>query len=259
MITGRHRSSTELGTSSLVCGAGIAGLATAGLLARSGWEVDLVEHSPAPRGGGYMTDFCGPGYAAAEAIGLLPRLQEKAYEIPEVGYVDRSGRCTAPLDYRRMRQALGGRLLSLLRGDQEDAIRDAFLHAPTITERFEVTVDAVVVHDAGVAGLCPTATVVTSNCSSAPMVSTSGYGSWCSVPSAITCATSASTQPPTSSADPGVHTACAAGSSSPTPPTTRWALRAAGRARRRLRRAPAARIPRSPSTAGRRSAAATPT
>ena len=82
----------------LVCGAGIARLATAGLLARSGREVDLVEHSPAPRGGGYMTDFCGPGYAAAEAIGLLLRLQEKAYEIPEVGYVDRSGRCTATLD-----------------------------------------------------------------------------------------------------------------------------------------------------------------
>ena len=40
----------------MVCGAGIAGLTTAGLLARSGWDVDLVEHAAGPRGG-YMMDF----------------------------------------------------------------------------------------------------------------------------------------------------------------------------------------------------------
>lgn len=39
-----------------------------------------------------MIDFFGPGFDAAETIGLLPRLRELAYNVTELNYVDRSGR-----------------------------------------------------------------------------------------------------------------------------------------------------------------------
>jgi 2-polyprenyl-6-methoxyphenol hydroxylase-like FAD-dependent oxidoreductase len=101
----------------LICGAGIAGLALACLLDRAGWEVQLVERSNSLRREGYMIDFFGPGFDAAEAMGLLPRLRELAYSVTELNYVDRSGRPRAALDYQRMVNSLDGRLISLLRGD----------------------------------------------------------------------------------------------------------------------------------------------
>jgi 2-polyprenyl-6-methoxyphenol hydroxylase-like FAD-dependent oxidoreductase len=123
----------------LVCGAGIAGLTTALLLADLGWDVDLVERAPAPRQGGYMIDFFGPGYAAADAMGLLPRLRKEAYAVQEVCYVDPRGRTTVRLSYEAMRRALGGRLLSLLRGDLEAVLREE-LDGRAVRQRFGVTV-----------------------------------------------------------------------------------------------------------------------
>jgi 2-polyprenyl-6-methoxyphenol hydroxylase-like FAD-dependent oxidoreductase len=101
----------------LICGAGIAGLALACLLDRAGWEVQLVERSNSLRREGYMIDFFGPGFDAAETMGMLPRLRELAYTVTELNYVDRSGRPRAALDYQRMVNSLDGRLISLLRGD----------------------------------------------------------------------------------------------------------------------------------------------
>ena len=101
----------------LICGAGIAGLTLARLLSQQGWSVTLAERAGTLRREGYMIDFFGPGFDAAEAMGLLPRLRELAYRVPEVSYVDRNGRPRAALDYERMVRSLDGRLLSLLRGD----------------------------------------------------------------------------------------------------------------------------------------------
>lgn len=126
----------------LVCGAGIAGLATARLLAKAGWAVEVVERAPSLRGGGYMIDFFGPGYAAAESMGLLPRLRDVAYEVDGVEYVDRRGRRTARLDYGRMRRALGGRLVSLMRGDLEAALADG-LAERGVRFRFGTSLDGV--------------------------------------------------------------------------------------------------------------------
>jgi 2-polyprenyl-6-methoxyphenol hydroxylase-like FAD-dependent oxidoreductase len=64
-----------------------------------------------------MIDFFGPGFDAAETMGLLPRHRELAYTVNELNYVDRSGRPWAALDYQRMVNSLDGRLISLLRGD----------------------------------------------------------------------------------------------------------------------------------------------
>jgi 2-polyprenyl-6-methoxyphenol hydroxylase-like FAD-dependent oxidoreductase len=101
----------------LICGAGIAGLTLTCLLDRMGWDVHLVERADRLRREGYMIDFFGPGFDAAENMGLLPRLRELAYNLTELNYVDRSGRTRAALDYQAMANSLHGRLISLLRGD----------------------------------------------------------------------------------------------------------------------------------------------
>jgi 2-polyprenyl-6-methoxyphenol hydroxylase-like FAD-dependent oxidoreductase len=76
----------------LICGAGIAGLTLTCLLDRMGWDVQLVERANSLRREWYMIDFFGPGFDAAETMGLLPRLRELAYNVTELNYVDRSGR-----------------------------------------------------------------------------------------------------------------------------------------------------------------------
>jgi 2-polyprenyl-6-methoxyphenol hydroxylase-like FAD-dependent oxidoreductase len=106
----------------LICGAGIGGLALALMLGRLGWETEVVERASGVREEGYMIDFFGPGFEAAEAMGLLPRLRQLAYPVDELNYVDRNGRRRASLDYQRMVRSLDGRLLSLLRGDLARAI-----------------------------------------------------------------------------------------------------------------------------------------
>jgi deazaflavin-dependent oxidoreductase (nitroreductase family) len=109
----------------LICGAGIAGLALAQRLQSHGWEVVLVEHARGPRSQGYMLDFFGPGYDAAGAMGVLPRLKELAYHIDEVAYVDTNGRRRARMSYALFDRIVHGRLLSLLRPDLEAALRDS--------------------------------------------------------------------------------------------------------------------------------------
>lgn len=76
----------------IIVGAGIAGLATAKNLADSGWQVEILEKSRGPRASGYMVDFFGPGYDAAEKMGVLPALQARAYSVQEVSYFNTKGR-----------------------------------------------------------------------------------------------------------------------------------------------------------------------
>ncbi len=108
----------------LICGAGIGGLALAERLTSSGWDVTVAERSAGPREQGYMVDFFGLGYDAAEATGLLPRLRELGYRPDEIGYVDASGRYRARLDYGQFARMVHGRLLSIMRPDLERALRE---------------------------------------------------------------------------------------------------------------------------------------
>jgi 2-polyprenyl-6-methoxyphenol hydroxylase-like FAD-dependent oxidoreductase len=108
----------------VICGAGIAGLSLAQRLSTIGWDVVVIEKSPGPREQGYMMDFFGLGYDAAQSMGLLPRLQELSYRVEEVRYVDESGRRRAGLDYARFERAVNGRLLSIMRPDLELALRE---------------------------------------------------------------------------------------------------------------------------------------
>jgi 2-polyprenyl-6-methoxyphenol hydroxylase-like FAD-dependent oxidoreductase len=107
----------------VVCGAGISGLTLAHRMHAHGWHVVLLERASRPREQGYMIDFFGPGYDAAEAMGLLPRVRERAQHISEADYVDSSGRTRASVTFARVAVTEGERLFSLLRPDLEAVLR----------------------------------------------------------------------------------------------------------------------------------------
>jgi 2-polyprenyl-6-methoxyphenol hydroxylase-like FAD-dependent oxidoreductase len=109
----------------IVSGAGIAGLATALALSKRGWNVVVIERARGLRARGYMIDFFGPGYDAAERLGLLPALQAASHRVDEVELVGGEGRHLAALNYRLARQAAGGKLMALLRGDIERVLYEA--------------------------------------------------------------------------------------------------------------------------------------
>ncbi|MBX7555465.1 FAD-dependent monooxygenase [Streptomyces sp. NPDC004232] len=109
----------------VICGAGIAGLALAGRLHNVlGWDVIVLEKQQRPRTDGYMIDFFGTGYDAAEAMGMLPSLEELSYQVSEAALVDEHGECRVGLRYDRFARFLNGRLLSIMRPDLELALRE---------------------------------------------------------------------------------------------------------------------------------------
>ncbi len=107
----------------VICGAGIAGLTLANRISTFGGDVTLLERAPAPRSQGYMIDFFGPGYDAADAMGLLPAIGEVAYPVDEVGLVDEHGRRRAGVPYAQFAKAVQGRLRSVMRADLEHVLR----------------------------------------------------------------------------------------------------------------------------------------
>lgn len=111
----------------IVVGAGIAGLVAARQFGLAGWDVLVLEKSSTPRPEGYMMDFFGAGVEAAEQIGLYPRLAAVGYKIDAADYVDLKGRPTCSISYERFSRLAGGKVLSLLRPDMEQAAREALL------------------------------------------------------------------------------------------------------------------------------------
>ncbi|GAB2752330.1 FAD-dependent monooxygenase [Salinifilum aidingensis] len=110
----------------IICGAGIAGLALANRVAALGGEAVVLEQAPGPRPQGYMIDFFGPGYDAAEAMGLLPAIAERAYRVEEACFFDDRGRRRARM---RTAQVAGERLCSIMRPDLERVLREALPEA----------------------------------------------------------------------------------------------------------------------------------
>jgi 2-polyprenyl-6-methoxyphenol hydroxylase-like FAD-dependent oxidoreductase len=125
----------------VIVGAGIAGLTLAQRMEHHGWEVCLIERAPGPRSQGYMLDFMGTGYEAAEAMEVLPRLKRVAYPVDQVAYVDRNGRRRARIDYTPFARLLKGRLLSIMRPDLETALREQL--TDRVDVRFGVSITAV--------------------------------------------------------------------------------------------------------------------
>jgi 2-polyprenyl-6-methoxyphenol hydroxylase-like FAD-dependent oxidoreductase len=124
----------------IVCGAGIAGLTTATCLARTGWEVIVLERAPALRDQGYMIDFAGPGFDTAERMGLLPALDRVRYRMELIRWLDEDGGTALTTRYEIFERMLAGRFRSLLRGDIERALHDAL--PASVEMRFGRTVES---------------------------------------------------------------------------------------------------------------------
>jgi len=71
-----------------------------------------------------MINFFGPGFDAAEAMGLLPALQRRAVLYDSLRYVDGTGRTTAKMTMDTFLRAASGRFFSILRPDSENGLRE---------------------------------------------------------------------------------------------------------------------------------------
>lgn len=123
----------------IISGAGIAGLSAAIALGRAGWDVTLLEKAPSLRAGGYMLDFFGPGYEAAEGLGVIAALKAHARGVGKVDFVNGSGHIGSQMDYDQMREAANGKLFPILRGDIEQVLHDALPDNAVLKYASEIT------------------------------------------------------------------------------------------------------------------------
>jgi len=108
----------------VICGGGIAGLAAAIQISANGTEVVVLERSRGLRSQGYMVDIFGVGYDAAEAMNLLPALENVAYKPDGACLVDERGRRRVSLPYALAAKVHSGRLLKVMRSDLEKVLHD---------------------------------------------------------------------------------------------------------------------------------------
>ena len=101
----------------LISGAGIAGPTLAYWLDHFGFQVTLVEKAPRLRTGGYVIDFWGAGFDVAERMKLLDEIRRKGYYVEKVKAVDQTGREVAGFAATAISRVMGGRYISLPRGD----------------------------------------------------------------------------------------------------------------------------------------------
>lgn len=122
----------------VVIGAGIAGLATALRLHRTGRDVLVVERAPRRRSSGYMVNLAGIGYDAAEELGLQPALADRDLGAFTSILVKADGRKKFTVPAAVAQAAAGQRVLTVFRGDLESALYEKVRSAVEI--RFGTTV-----------------------------------------------------------------------------------------------------------------------
>lgn len=142
----------------IIVGAGIAGLSAALRLREAGWEPLVVERASSLRDSGYAVVFSGIGYDAAERMGVLAGLRERAIPATDLVYLksDGSTRFTIPRDTVRAMQ--GERSLNILRGDIERVLYEAVRDRVEI--RFSATLSAVEQDEAAVKATLSDGTVL---------------------------------------------------------------------------------------------------
>lgn len=101
-----------------IVGGGVCGLALAHELAPD-HRVTVLESSPGPRGGGYMIDFFGPGFLAAERMGVIEELRRRGHVFDGVRYGLPDGSTSGTIDAAPLVKAAGGRYFSILRPEVE--------------------------------------------------------------------------------------------------------------------------------------------
>lgn len=123
----------------LICGAGIAGLALAQCLERSGHRPLIVERAPRRRHEGYMIDFFGSGYDASCRMGLIPDLERIHYPIAKLTFIDEDGYERFSLPYPTLRKRLfGDRHFNFMRGDLERVLSERI--AGRVEIRYDTTI-----------------------------------------------------------------------------------------------------------------------
>lgn len=132
----------------LICGGGIAGLTLAFCLERRGLHPVVIEKSPRLRDAGYMLDFYGPGYDAAERMDLVPDLEKIHYPITCLTFVDTRGREKLSIGYVPLRKLFDNRHFNFMRGDLERLLHDRI--KDRVEVRFGTTVTAFAQDDARV-------------------------------------------------------------------------------------------------------------
>ncbi|GAB2530546.1 FAD-dependent oxidoreductase [Nocardia heshunensis] len=137
-----HQNSEASGRRALIVGAGIAGLAAALRLHQQGWDVVVLERAPSRRSSGYLLNLHGPGYAAAERLGLIPELSKRDIGFFTSVLVHADGREKFRLPSDVTEAAVGKRALTLFRGDLESVLYDAVADFADI--RFGTTPQAIV-------------------------------------------------------------------------------------------------------------------
>jgi 2-polyprenyl-6-methoxyphenol hydroxylase-like FAD-dependent oxidoreductase len=112
----------------VIVGSGIAGLATALRLGQDGWRTLVVERAPDRRSSGYMVNLLGVGYDAAERLGLIPALSDRALGLFTTVLVRADGQPKLTMPAAFAEAALGARTMAVFRGDLEatlyEAVRD---------------------------------------------------------------------------------------------------------------------------------------
>ncbi|MGO1423839.1 MAG: FAD-dependent monooxygenase [Brachybacterium sp.] len=125
-----------------IIGGGVAGLALAHELAPD-HDVIVLETSPGPRGGGYMIDFFGPGFIAAERMGVIEELRARGHAFEGVRYGTPDGQESGRIDVGPLVEAAGGRYFSILRPEVELGLLAVL--PPSVDLRYSTRV--VAIHD----------------------------------------------------------------------------------------------------------------
>jgi FAD-dependent urate hydroxylase len=108
----------------LIVGGGIAGLALAPMLARTGVAVEVIEREPAWRPAGTGIYLPGNAARALRALGLEAQVASRAIEIPRQQFYDHHGRLLFEVDVAELWAAVGP-CLALRRAELHTILRHA--------------------------------------------------------------------------------------------------------------------------------------
>ena len=100
-----------------ISGAGVAGVALAHWLHRTGHTPTVIEQAPKFRTGGYVIDFWGVGYQVAQRMGIEDPIRAAGYLVEVVRSVGSRGQVKADVHVDVFRRMFGDELTSLPRGD----------------------------------------------------------------------------------------------------------------------------------------------
>jgi FAD-dependent urate hydroxylase len=116
----------------LIVGGGIAGLALAPMLARTGVAVDVIEREPAWRHAGTGVYLPGNAARALRALGLEAQVASRAVEIARQRFCDHRGRLLCEVDVAELWAAVGP-CLALHRAELHALLREAAGDVPIRT------------------------------------------------------------------------------------------------------------------------------